>query len=359
MGTRISSIVIHGFRGIKNGVVEGFKNLNIIIGRNGSGKSSLLEALYIGASAYRDVVGINPIHRICTRHGWIGGSSVLSLFYRGFSEPDNAFNGFKIHLVLHSHNSEDVIVKHVFPSSSDLEVLEKRGLDVNKVVCLSVKASGFYNYTYRLYMDDSGRYNVIEVEEFKGKSISSIFIDWVIVESYGEPEEIYSLLINRYGIGFKKQLIKVLRNIAGIESVEPLKEAGRTILYAVFSDYAMPIYYLSDGVKYTLINLLLLLSVKKGVIFIEEPEVHQHYRLLKILTKAMVDSIKDLGNQVFVSTHSLEFIDLLVDMVKKHGLENETSFYRLRLDDGVLKASCYEFSVVEKLRKDIEYDFRG
>ena len=49
----ISRISIKGFRGIREGVVEGLSQFTVLIGRNGSGKSSILEAAYL-ASAYVD-----------------------------------------------------------------------------------------------------------------------------------------------------------------------------------------------------------------------------------------------------------------------------------------------------------------
>jgi len=42
----ITSLSINNFRGIKTGKIEGFADINIIIGANGAGKSTILEAIY-------------------------------------------------------------------------------------------------------------------------------------------------------------------------------------------------------------------------------------------------------------------------------------------------------------------------
>ena len=59
MGNRppIEAIEVRRFRGIREGAVDGFGQVTILVGRNGAGKFSILEAIYL-ASVY--VSRINP-----------------------------------------------------------------------------------------------------------------------------------------------------------------------------------------------------------------------------------------------------------------------------------------------------------
>jgi len=52
----ISSISISNFRGIKSGRIDGLTNINVLIGANGAGKSTVLEAIYLASAwaEYRD-----------------------------------------------------------------------------------------------------------------------------------------------------------------------------------------------------------------------------------------------------------------------------------------------------------------
>ena len=43
----IEKLVTHHFRGIKEGVLENFGKVNLLIGLNNSGKTSILETLYL------------------------------------------------------------------------------------------------------------------------------------------------------------------------------------------------------------------------------------------------------------------------------------------------------------------------
>ncbi len=356
----VESIGIDMFRGIKKGEIKGFKKLNIIVGRNGTGKSSLLEALYLVTAPVRDIVNIFTIYRLCTRHGWIGLPSIYGLFYKGFGDAGKAFEGFDIYVGFTNGAGEIVKVERDYVYDNDVNVFSKHGLDISKVICLSVNASGAYDQAYRICVDDKGKYIVLGLQEAREKPFPSIFIDWGLTEEYGKPEKLYSFLIARYGMVFKKALLDIIKSFTGIEDIELLEEDGKTVLYAVFSDYSIPIYYLSDGIKYTIINLMFLGVVKNGIIIIEEPEVHQHRRLLEILVEAIIKSVLKYGNQVFISTHSLELIDILVEYAKYYNVEEDTiGFYRLKLDNGILQAVTYDYDTVERLRRDLEYDFRG
>ncbi|MBL9044864.1 MAG: AAA family ATPase, partial [Myxococcales bacterium] len=46
----IESIGLRDFRGIRLGKVEGLTSLNVLIGPNNSGKTALLEAMYLGCA---------------------------------------------------------------------------------------------------------------------------------------------------------------------------------------------------------------------------------------------------------------------------------------------------------------------
>ena len=45
----LSKIEIERFRGIKHAFIEGFKQINLFLGKNNCGKSSLLESLFLAS----------------------------------------------------------------------------------------------------------------------------------------------------------------------------------------------------------------------------------------------------------------------------------------------------------------------
>ncbi len=82
----IESIHIKNFRGIQDGKIDKFSKINLLVGPNNSGKSAVLETIYLlntssknhafdvdrhlfdGAIADVDLLGDDPLDRICLRH---------------------------------------------------------------------------------------------------------------------------------------------------------------------------------------------------------------------------------------------------------------------------------------------------
>jgi energy-coupling factor transporter ATP-binding protein EcfA2 len=87
----IESIKLRDFRGIKTGVIEGFRKINLLVGPNNSGKSAVLEAIYLActnsrkaalnsedygstyfsvAIAEQDLLGEHPMLRVLGKHNY-------------------------------------------------------------------------------------------------------------------------------------------------------------------------------------------------------------------------------------------------------------------------------------------------
>jgi predicted ATPase len=101
---------------------------------------------------------------------------------------------------------------------------------------------------------------------------------------------------------------------SAIEEVEelqsPLTDDGRTYVAVKERCFEKPFdhYQLSDGILILLAHLLVVFSPTKGkLIGIEEPEDYVHPKLLKFL----VDTVKASGTQVMLVTHSPYLLDVV------------------------------------------------
>ncbi len=87
----IKRLVIHRFRGIREGVLDDLGKVNLLVGPNNSGKTAILEMLYLGGNSVRpcevmmermdpstrpsttvagyDFLGYGPLSRLQRRHG--------------------------------------------------------------------------------------------------------------------------------------------------------------------------------------------------------------------------------------------------------------------------------------------------
>ena len=134
------------------------------------------------------------------------------------------------------------------------------------------------------------------------------------MRSYEGPEDIYSFFLESGGSKAEEYVIKTLRSICkDLRGFKPLKSNKRWVLYPVLRNYSIPFYLLGDGLRAAFTYLALFCRVKRCIILAEEPELHQHMSGMEVIAEAIIKSNIDRKNQVFLSTNSIEFIDILLD----------------------------------------------
>ena len=111
-----------------------------------------------------------------------------------------------------------------------------------------------------------------------------------------------------------------------------------------------------DGIHALLRLSLELAACPKGLILLEEPEIHQHPAAHLYTAKAVVGAIAQ-GLQIVLTTHSLELIDALIEACNERELD-WLSVHRLKLDDGKLAVSTVSGSDARFARRQIEDDLR-
>lgn len=313
----INRIYIAGFRGVREGFIEGLKQITILIGRNGAGKSSILEALYL-ASAYAvsrdDVRDIDKLDYVVKRRGGRG-----------------SWNGSRM-LLWHMGGTENPIKIRINYKGKMFE-FEVR--DVPK-----------FNDPVRLGLSDE--------EPVKAKSFLKglLLIDGVLarqpelVETYAWPRLIAKRL--------DKLVVEMVR-----EELEPEAEgltyvpapSGENYYYLALqtAKTAVRIDDLGDGVRAVLLGAMLVLAYNPTVLLVEEPELHMHPAGLYTYMKFLVKLAKDMGFQIIASTHSIELVHIAQALSQELGVELAVLY--LEREDGVLKARSFSAEDVEALRK--------
>ena len=141
-----------------------------------------------------------------------------------------------------------------------------------------------------------------------------------------------------------------------IKDIEILTEAGQPVLYLVLEDRAVPVALSGDGVHALVRIALELASRPQGVVLLEEPEIHQHPGAMRQTVRAIWAAVRrDI--QVVLTTHSLEFIDLILAEASQQDIER-LSLYRLELEKGRLIAVQTPGSDVAYSRGEIAEDLR-
>lgn len=328
----ISSIEITRFRGIREGKLEDLTPLVVLVGPNGCGKSSVLDALLVAAAP----VAGEGIGRAIVRHQGVKQSARWLLWRTGDDGPAEAL----------------VTTKAGMRRTCTLNLRGVSQIDCERLsVTHNSQSSGrvvvqFLDSTdYRTSSDAA-----VPLDEVPDVRI----LQWIDDRIQTPLDQLLTECTER------GQRSEVRRNIAelvpGVKDVLILSEAGSPIVYLEYADHSVPAALAGDGIHSLLRTNLELAARPNGVVLIEEPEVHQHPAAIRQTIRAILAAVRrDI--QVVLTTHSLELIDILVAESSDEDIE-KLSLYRLELEEGRLIAVRKPGPEVASSRGEIEDDLR-
>jgi energy-coupling factor transporter ATP-binding protein EcfA2 len=332
----IRAIEIQGFRGIREGKLEDLTPLVVLVGPNGCGKSTILDALLLGASPIPGKA-INFLDeeraRIKREARW--------LIWK--AEPQTTA---QIELTADQSDGKHVIQMQSLASenlqnSIQFDLLESSANGITKISLGSISDNGFSGNSGQSY-PLSGITEVHLVEFNRSKSQVPLVDIFSEALEQGRREEARSILM------------EVLPGATSVE-IGTYKKEPRLVV--VYPDRGVPLELAGDGIQ-SLARLCLELAVRPdGVVLLEEPEAHQHPRAISRSARAIFAAIRR-GVQVILSTHNLELIDYLLTEVSDDDELEKLSVHRLLLRDGCLTSHRISGPDVAFRRVEIEDDLR-
>lgn len=332
----IKEIVIKNFRGVSEGRIEDFDKLNIFVGKNNCGKSTLLDALAM-------LVNPQNLLTIVKRRGWFGLDSILSIFrYRKAENPIEI-----------TGNDCSVKIEREISKQEHVDFLIKTKNFKEEMLSLktSYHKNGETTINFESYFDSEERYQNFIVTEGKIET-DFIILDHNTIHGVG-LKEAYSKVFEK-GYGAHKELLDVINQVyPDVIDIRLFSEKiGPEVIYQTGK---VPIYAMGDGFKSAYITLAFLTGIENGYILCEEPENYQHPSSRDLVVKGICEAAK--RNQIFISTHSLEFIDALLFNAGNINMK----FFVLELDQNSGKLSYYSFDSQSAIfrRKELEADLRG
>jgi AAA domain, putative AbiEii toxin, Type IV TA system/AAA ATPase domain len=342
----ITSVEVENLRGIREGKVEALSRLTVLVGRNGSGKSSLLEATLIAAS---------PVPALMAGH---------------VVQSRQQYNGAR--WLIHGGGGRDRPAARLVATLSDGERIERElvwdnhlAVDVMSRALANRGAPRPYS-AFRIYR----RHPPLEHPGIAGMAADNHFepLDAEGNDPKGLPvfllrphstQALHDLFSTALEQGRKRDVLEHAKALVpGLVDLDILTEAGVPWLALDLPGGPVPATLAGDGVLAAL-RIVFQLAAAEGVALIEEPEVHQHPAGLARVTLAIVTAVR-LGLQVILATHSLELIDHLIAHLTDEELNQEDflTVTRVRLESGMLHATSNAASEVAQARAEIEEDLR-
>ena len=124
-------------------------------------------------------------------------------------------------------------------------------------------------------------------------------------------------------------------------------------------------HFLGDGFK-SMIGLLWKLADKINniVVMLDEPEKHIHPGYIKQLMKFIIDFSKRLNIQFFITTHSLDLLDIVLseelDEEERAFLKDELNILRMdKIRDSITIAENLDYEKAVETKDELQLDLRG
>ena len=317
---RLTSVKIERFRGIREGEINGFADVNVLIGRNNSGKTTVVEAIMKTIAAH-----YSHFHDYAGRQ-----SDFLWNEIRGDSQA--------------------------FPREAWYRQDSTLPIELNVRIETSKQDSSQYQAALAIQVESSASPSVPSVPsvardipagfEPKVRSFCSalgLFRSLDGVNARIEAILWPRLLANR----MDKLLTKSLNEIFSYNA-ESIQILPGNRLMVLFDSYSLPLDTQGDGTRAAMRSLMALAMSKQALFFMEEPECHQHPGSLTRYATAVCGLAKEQEVQLFISTHSAECVKAFLDAA--HEKKSEAAVFHLSLTDGKQQARRLNAADVETLQ---------
>jgi hypothetical protein len=321
---RVKSISISRFRGIREGVVGDFADVNVLVGRNNSGKSTVVEAIHRLAMAI-PAGGAEPV-----RMG-LGGRFPANP--AGGADPLGR-NAFNIWPPVRGENGP-------FPPELWYNLDQSETITVTATVG-KPDAPGHEVLTLSLFQQGNDLSTPLEWN-YAGQAGADVheIIRFLAAAGVFRPEDARNVAIEQnlwpklIGPRGDKHLTQALNTIFG------LKAEGHTLLHnkvwVLFANRAVPLDSQGDGNRAALRYLIYLAVLRRTLLISEELECHQHPASLAALAQAVCKQAKEQEVQLFISTHSSECVRAFLAASRE--AKSESAVFHLKLADGILDAT--------------------
>ena len=338
--SQFSSIRIESYRGIDGLVLDAPGRINLIVGVNNAGKTSLLEAIYLLAHQNDERALLDAIR-------WRG---------RVEDEPPPLWLVEQLPRAAHISGSFDQVPDNA--TSVELEVDTEPEPDVEDHTSFLSKLAIESSYEKRgqstdvVFFDDRPRRTRFQGQHWLCRSaFTSPF-------SANHPETLARCNKESLEAGTKQQIIDFIRKRVdpGLRNIELADRYNRFLVSHDDFERAPDLAAFGEGVRRVFEIGLLCAGVRGGVLLVDEFENAIHTELLMEFTRLVQDLAVELNVQVFLSTHSKEAIDAFV--LNGYRTDDVVGYAISRTDDDV-KARRYDGNRLHKLHDAVDFDLRG
>ena len=348
----IKDIHIQNYRGIKDLKIKDFKRINLLVGDNNSGKTSVLEAILLGTN-YNFSGAIAFRGNAEVRFGFIRDPKTWNDFEYLFFEK-NVQQGFKIKSdFIENDEPKTIELKAVFSKDAG-NFSGLRSVNREKIL---IDKNNFNTLTAE-YLENSSNKAVLGISRDGTYETSSNLCRLLPVSflSSDPPKtrDLITLMTKVAEENGEKFFSEIAQKIDS--KIKAIKTAGDTIL-ADIGKISVPLKYMGDGIT-TVLNILLEMrnGSRNGILLIDEIENGLHWKTQTILWRAVIAAAVEYNVQIIATTHSRDTIKALSEVYEEEKSllgEDEIRLFKIKKDsEGLNHAIKYNSNMLMHVVED-------
>ena len=346
---RVTNVRVNSYRGLQDVEMKGLQEINVLIGPTNTGKSSMLEAIWLASGPDQITGGMRAILR---SRGIDGMSSLQALFPQLQSDSH-----IDILLDIASTQQEERLTLKLGPCEGIRDPLLKPRADTARILRAT------WNYGKQSIEQEIGirepDLDVFGAVLGEGNTFAVMGpCAWILPENLLDPSYFDTSYSNAFVSGFLPELIEALGTLhPDLEDIRPVKlEDDQWRTYVRLAGTALPMHAMGDGFKATFV--LLEMARRHDLLLVDTPEAYQHHKGLAAVAEGLVAAANWWCNRIILATQSLELLDLLLDKSAERNVGLQ--IYRFGLADG--KATIYpplNLADAREARALVGADLRG
>ncbi|WP_414564494.1 MULTISPECIES: AAA family ATPase [unclassified Anabaena] len=375
----LESLTIHQFRGLQNLKLQDTGQINILVGVNNAGKTSVLEAISTYSrpldlsewlsTAWRREISPYRSSRLEALK-WLfpqqkQGKHIQS--YQGQILMSGTGN-FPVRKLEASYQelegtwiSKETLGEEEIKESDESiedEDITRHGAN------LELKVTTNEEDWLQNQKEISEQFEIWENDRFipkRGQKNLALPVATITPFSHRAERFQIRLLSDATFQDFKSEVIELLQYMdSGIVDLELLVPPGQRVsrpsIYISHKQTGIsPISAFGDGVPRLLLMALMLPRVQEGILLIDELGTAIHTEALQLFFEWLINWSRKMKVQIFATTHSLEVIDALLVADTS---ETELVVYRIEPEDSTTNAVRLDRNMLKTLREELGQEVR-
>ena len=344
----LEELSIQNYRIFRELKIDQLRRINLIAGSNNSGKTSLLEAIFLLAGGKAETALNGHVSRIELEPG---ARSVGNIFWKPFFTDLDMRKSIEIEGLHSAHGRVALTISSGRKEVSEILVDVSDGASATNQ---SDEHTLFFEYT-----PPCGKSIVSHIQEVGTKirgeqpDLDIPFRAVIVLSRIHQSQEEARRLANLRRQKREHMLLEALRIIEpNLQSIEENSASGTPMIWGdIGLSELVPLAIMGDGMSHIARLVLAIFAAGDGILLVDEVENGIHHSVLPKVWRAIDKVSTQLNTQVFATTHSFECVSAAHESL----CEDDFRLHRLDVIDNSVRCVTYEpETIAAALRHNLE-----